>query len=163
MLLDAAGEGHIARSEKSTSRSGTPQFEMVKQPLPLRTETMSKSSDQTASPSVSISGSATESETESDSWLSSRESIDVDDIESKPSTKQEKAITHGTGLERLTDAMRYGRVAAENEDEISLGGDAWSYSRSQSRRASPLEMFDPSVSDVLKRLLTQNKTLTWRA
>ncbi|KAJ9094277.1 hypothetical protein QFC21_006103 [Naganishia friedmannii] len=148
-LLDAAGEGHASRSEKSASRGGTPQFELVKQPSPLRTEAMLKSLGHTTSPAVSISGSATESETESDSWLSSRESIDVDDIESKPSTKQEKGLVHGTGLERLAEVMQYGRAAAENEDEISLGGDAWSYSRSQSRRASPLEMFDPS-RDVLQ-------------
>ncbi|KAJ9113017.1 hypothetical protein QFC22_006113 [Naganishia vaughanmartiniae] len=143
-LLDATGEGLLAQSEKSSSRSGTPQFELHKQPSPLRAEAMSKSSDGTTSPSVSISGSATESETESDSWLSSRESIDVDDIESKPSTKQERGMAHEIRLQGLNEAIQYGRTAAENEDEISLGGDAWSYSRSQSRRASPLDMFDRS-------------------
>lgn len=75
----------------------------------------------------------------------------MDDIDSKPSTKQEKGLTHETGLDRLADVMRYGRATAENEDEISLGGDAWSYSRSQSRRPSPREMSDNSVSDVAMR------------
>ncbi|KAJ9112891.1 hypothetical protein QFC19_000446 [Naganishia cerealis] len=139
-LLDAAGEGHDHRAEKFSSWAGTPQFEMPKQPSPLQTEATSRSSFRTKSRSVSISGSATESETESESWLSSRESIDVDDIDSKPSTKQEKDTVHGTRLQGLIDAAGYGHIVAENEDEISLGGDAWSYSRSQSRRASVPKM-----------------------